>query len=117
MKKFTGDKWSFNVNRGIIFKHDNPLIRICSLVTNPNEEYEANGRLIAAAPEMYSLLCRFLHDTYPGNEKDGSDCINIYLFTPKDNNKSSSSSGAWLGGNAKNPPNSFDSFDNEQSFF
>ena len=68
MKKFTGDKWSFNVNRGIIFKHDNPLIRICSLVAHQNEEYKANGRLIAAAPEMYSLLCRFLHDTYPANE-------------------------------------------------
>ena len=52
--------------------------------------------------------------------KDGSDCINIYLFTPKDNkdnHNKSSSYGAWLGGNAKNPPNSFDSFDNEQSFF
>jgi len=57
-KKFTKGEWKF-LDDGTYceIQIEKPLLSICAINTNINE-YEANAKLIAAAPEMLEMLER-----------------------------------------------------------
>ena len=64
MSKFTSGEWVYDEFSAIVKTVSNNSRPICIVIEDSendyNEEEDANGRLIAAAPEMYSLICILL---------------------------------------------------------
>ncbi len=60
MSKFTKGSWVFR-NKYILSK-DRIIAEV--MTTEINNDFKANGRLLAAAPEMYELLRRYVDLLY-----------------------------------------------------
>ena len=59
MPNFTQEKWRYiEMNNTIVTDGEKykPIAHLVGCIAFPEDEYKANGRLIAAAPEMYDLL-------------------------------------------------------------
>ena len=78
MIRFTQGKWFYEKNYGVICNKDNNngFTIICNAGNSqsfpPNEEEQANARLIAAAPKLYEILHNLL---LPQSEFGYSDLL------------------------------------------
>ena len=64
MSTFTKGNWYNNGQSNFVFSAQGKTIAHVSLLSFPKEEYRANARLIASAPEMYELLLRYVDLLY-----------------------------------------------------
>ena len=79
MSKFTSGKWFYDDFSAIVKTVSNNSRPICIVMEDSENDYseeeDANGRLIAAAPEMYRTLVKVLDDTQNGQHASENELI------------------------------------------
>ena len=89
MLNFTKGKWHYIDSAAwVISVHEHSLDEpeICDLsYETPEQERNANGRLIAAAPDMYRTLVKILDDTQNGQFADENKLIALLNSIDEEN--------------------------------